>query len=217
MVRTHPQWLGVRELISSGRIGQLRSITGFFSYFNRDPGNIRNKPEAGGGALMDIGCYPVTMSRFIFGEEPTKVLSLVERDPDMQVDRLTSAILDFPSGQATFTCSTQLVPYQRMQFFGTTGRIEVEIPFNAPVDRPTRIFIDDGKDLFGSGIEVKEFPVCNQYTIQGDLFSQAIRQNTAPLIPLEDAVNNMAVIEALFRSALSRSWESPVNILMGTE
>jgi len=217
MVRTHPQWLGVRELISSGRIGQLRSITGFFSYFNRDPANIRNKPDAGGGALMDIGCYPVTMSRFIFGEEPTKVLGLVERDPDMQVDRLTSAILDFPSGQATFTCSTQLVPYQRMQFFGTTGRIEVEIPFNAPVDRPTRIFIDDGKDLFGTGIEVKEFPVCNQYTIQGDLFSQAIRQNTAPPIPLEDAVNNMAVIEALFRSALSHRWESPADILTRTE
>jgi predicted dehydrogenase len=216
MVRTHPQWLGVRELISSGRIGQLRSITGFFSYFNRDPANIRNKPDAGGGALMDIGCYPVTMSRFIFGEEPTRVLGLVERDPDMQVDRLTSAILDFPSGQATFTCSTQLVPYQRMQFFGTTGRIEVEIPFNAPVDRPTRIFIDDGKDVFGSGIEVKEFPVCNQYTIQGDLFSQAIRQNTAPPIPLEDAVKNMAVIDALFRSALSHTWESPSDILTHT-
>jgi predicted dehydrogenase len=212
MVRTHPQWLGVRELISSGRIGQLRSITGFFSYFNRDPGNIRNKPDAGGGALMDIGCYPVTMSRFIFGEEPTKVLGLVERDPDMQVDRLTSAILDFPSGQATFTCSTQLVPYQRMQFFGTAGRIEIEIPFNAPVHRPTRIFIDDGKDLFGSGIEVKEFPVCNQYTIQGDLFSQAIRQNTTSPIPLEDAINNMAVIEALFHSALSYTWESPAEI-----
>ncbi len=216
MVRTHPQWLGIRELISSGRIGQLRSITGVFSYFNIDPANIRNKPDAGGGALMDIGCYPVTMSRFIFGEEPTRVLGLVERDPDMQVDRLTSAILDFPSGQATFTCSTQLVPYQRMQFFGTTGRIEVEIPFNAPVDRPTRIFIDDGKDLFGTGIEVKEFPVCNQYTIQGDLFSQAIRQNTAPPIPLEDAVNNMAVIEALFRSALSHTWESPSDILTHT-
>jgi predicted dehydrogenase len=216
MVRTHPQWLGVRELISSGRIGQLRSITGSFSYFNRDPGNIRNKPDAGGGALMDIGCYPVTMSRFIFGEEPTKVLGLVERDPDMQVDRLTSAILDFPSGQATFTCSTQLVPYQRMQLFGTASRIEIEIPFNAPVDRPTRIFIDDGKDLFGSGIEIIEFPVCNQYTIQGDLFSQAIRQNTAPPIPLEDAVNNMAVIEALFRSALSHRWEFPADILTRT-
>ncbi|MDX6710111.1 MAG: hypothetical protein QOH96_1127, partial [Blastocatellia bacterium] len=105
---------------------------------------------------------------------------------------------------------------QRMQLFGTASRIEIEIPFNAPVDRPTRIFIDDGKDLFGSGIEVKEFPVCNQYTIQGDLFSQAIRQNTAPPISLEDAVNNMAVIEALFRSALSHRWESPADILTRT-
>ena len=121
MVRTHPQWLRTRELVKSGRIGDLRSIVGFFSYFNVDPANIRNISEYGGGALMDVGCYPVTTSRFIFGEEPSRVLGLVGRDPVMKVDRLTSAILDFPSGQSTFTCSTQLVPYQRMHFFGTTG------------------------------------------------------------------------------------------------
>src|ERR1700693_4148806 len=130
MVRTHPQWLRIRELVASGRIGQLRAAIGFFSYFNNDPKNIRNIPECGGGAMMDIGCYPIKTSRFIFGEEPTRVLGLVERDPQMKVDRLTSAMLDFPSGQSTFICSMQLVPYQRSQFFGTKGRIEIEIPFN---------------------------------------------------------------------------------------
>jgi len=209
MVRTHPQWLGTLELIRSGRIGELRVINGFFSYFNRDAKNIRNKLEMGGGALMDIGCYPVTISRFIFGAEPRRVMALIERDPEMSVDRLTSAILDFPDGQSTFTCSTQLVPYQRMQFFGTRGRIEVLIPFNAPPDKPIRIMIDDGSDLRGSAIEIKEFPVCDQYEIQGELFSQAILQNTPQPIPLEDAVENMAVIDAIFRSAESGRWETP--------
>src|SRR5919198_807816 len=171
MVSTHPQWLGTLELIRAGRVGELRAVAGHFSYFNRDPANIRNRPEMGGGALMDIGCYPVTVSRFVFGEEPRRCLGLVERDPEMGTDRLTSAVLDFPSGQAVFTCSTQLVPYQRVQFYGTRGRVEV-----------------------------REFAPCDQYTLQGDLFSRAVREGGPQPIPLEDAVKNMAAIEAVFRS-----------------
>lgn len=209
MVRTHPQWLRARELVVSGRIGQLRSVVGMFSYFNRDAGNIRNVLDYGGGALMDIGCYPITTSRFMFGEEPSRVLGLIERDPDMKIDRLSSAILEFRSGQAVFTCSTQLVPYQRMQFLGTKGRVEIEIPFNAPNDRPCRIFIDDGGNIFGEGISVETVPTCDQYTIQSDIFSRAIRENGEVPVSLEDAVKNMAVIEAIFRSAESGKWEAP--------
>jgi predicted dehydrogenase len=209
MVRTHPQWLRARELVASGRIGQLRAATAFFSYFNTDPKNIRNIPECGGGAVMDIGCYPINTSRFVFGEEPTRVLGLVDRDPQMKVDRLTSAMLDFPSGQSTFTCSMQLVPYQRSQFFGTKGRIEIEIPFNAPPDRPCRLFVDDGRDVFGGGITSEEFPVCDQYALQGDAFSRAILEDGEVPVPLEDAIKNMAVIEAIFRSAQSGKWEKP--------
>jgi len=209
MVRTHPQWLRARELVRGGRIGELRAVMGFFSYFNRDPANIRNVLAWGGGGLFDIGCYPINTSRFIFGEEPRRVMALVERDPEMQTDRLSSGMLDFPSGQAIFTCSTQLVPYQRMQMFGTRGRVEIEIPFNAPPDRPCRIFLDDGSDLFGAGIQTETFPACDQYTIQGDLFSQAVRGEGPVPVPLEDAVRNMAVIDALFRSAESGRWEAP--------
>jgi predicted dehydrogenase len=209
MVRTHPQWLRVRELVASGRIGQLRATTGFFSYFNNDATNIRNIPQYGGGAVMDIGCYPINTSRFIFGEEPSRVMGVVERDPQMKVDRLTSAMLDFPSGQSTFTCSMQLVPYQRSQFFGTKGRIEIEVPFNAPPDRPCRILIDDGRDVFGGGITVEEFLVCDQYSLQGDAFSRAVREGGEVPGSLEDAIANMAVIEAIFRSAESGRWEKP--------
>jgi predicted dehydrogenase len=212
MVRTHPQWLRTRELIASGRIGELRSVQGFFSYFNTDPKNIRNIPECGGGALMDIGCYPINTARFVFGEEPLRVSGLIERDPTSKVDRLTSAILEFPSGHATLTCSTQLVPYQRMQLLGTKGRIEIEIPFNAPNDRPCRIFIDDGRDLFGGGITIETFPTCDQYTIQGDVFSRAVREGGRVPVPVADAVKNMAVIEAVFRSAESGAWVSPRDI-----
>jgi predicted dehydrogenase len=209
MVRTHPQWLRARELVVSGTIGQLRSAVGFFSYFNNDPSNIRNQPECGGGALMDIGCYPIQTSRFMFGEEPSRVFGLIDRDPQLKIDRLTSAILDFPSGQAIFSCSTQLVPYQRSHFLGTRGRIEIEIPFNAPKDRPCRIFVDDGRDVIGSGIAAQEFPVCDQYTLQGDAFSKAIRGNEDVPVSLEDAVRNMAVIDAIFRSGNSGKWETP--------
>jgi predicted dehydrogenase len=209
MVRTHPQWVRARELVRAGHIGELRAIMGFFSYFNRDTANIRNIRAFGGGALFDIGCYPINTSRFIFGEEPRRAMALLERDPEMHTDRLTSGMLDFPSGQAVFTCSTQLVPYQRMQLLGTLGRIEIEIPFNAPPDQPCRIFMDDGSDLFGASIRTETFPVCDQYTIQGDLFSQAVRGAGEVPVPLEDAVRNMAVIDALFRSAESGRWETP--------
>ena len=209
MVRTHPQWLRTRELIHSGRIGELRSIVGVFSYFNRDAANIRNVLDWGGGGIYDIGCYPITTSRFIFGEEPSRVLGLLERDPDFNTDRLASVILDFPSGQCVFTCSTQLVPYQRMQFLVTKCRIEIEIPCNAPKDRPCRIFIDDGRDVFGSGVVTESFPTRDQYTIQGDVFSRAVRGDGEVPVSLEDAICNMAVLEAVFRSAETGRWQRP--------
>jgi predicted dehydrogenase len=207
MVKTHPQWLRTRELVRSGRIGELKAIMGAFSYFNRDVANVRNVVEWGGGGIMDIGCYPIVTSRFIFGEEPTRVAALIERDPEFKTDRLASAILEFPSGQATFVCSTQMVPYQRMQFLGTKGRIEIEIPFNAPPDGETRIFIDDGKDVFGSGVVTETFPVCDQYTIQGDAFSRAVRGKGEVPMPVEESIKNMAVIEAVFRAGTSGKWE----------
>lgn len=208
MIRSHPQWLRLRELLAEGRIGQLRFIAGFFSYFNINPANIRNQVDCGGGALMDIGCYLVHASRLAFAQEPGRVVACIDRDPEMRMDRLTSAILDFPGGQAVFTCSTQLVPYQRIQFFGTRGRIEIEIPFNAPPDRPTRIFIDDGRDLFGGGLITETFPICDQYTLQGDAFSRAVLEDTEVPVPIEDAIKNMAVIEAIFRSGKSDNWQS---------
>jgi predicted dehydrogenase len=209
MVRTHPQWLIVRDLIEQNRIGKLQAINGFFSYFNTDAANIRNKREMGGGALYDIGCYCINISRFILVEEPGKVSALIERDEVSGIDKLTSAILNFPTCQSVFTCGTQLVPYQRMQFFGTKGRIEVEIPFNIPPETATRIFVDDSSDLYGKNIETIKVPAANQYTIQGDLFSRAILENSEQAISLEDSVINMAVIEAVFRAAESGNWETP--------
>ena len=209
MIRSAPQWLRVRELLDEKRIGEIRSVVGFFSYFNTDPKNIRNQVQSGGGALLDIGCYLIQGARYGFGSEPKRVVGLIDRDPQMLTDRLTSAMLDFDGGQAIFTCSTQLVPYQRIQFYGTKGRIEIEIPFNMPTDRPTRIFIDDGKDLFGGGLTTEEFETCDQYTAQGDDFSRAVLDGTDVPVSLEDAIENMAVIEAVFRSAASGQWETP--------
>jgi predicted dehydrogenase len=211
MIRSHPQWLRLRALIDEGRIGTLRSIAAFFSYFNTDPANIRNIPETGGGALYDIGCYCIQAARTGFAQQPTRVVGLIDRDPQLCTDRLTSAILDFPAGHALFTCSTQFVPYQRVHFFGTKGRIEIEIPFNAPTDRPTRLFIDDGRDFFGSGIATETFPTCDQYTLQGEAFSRAILEGTPIPVSLEAGIANMAVIEAIFASAHSGQWQKVSN------
>jgi predicted dehydrogenase len=206
MVDCHPQWIRTRDLLRAGSIGDLRAIHGHFSYTNVNPDNIRNKIEQGGGGLMDIGCYLIHAARYAFAAEPLRVVSLVNRDPVMKTDRLTSALMEFPTGQVTFTCSTQLVPFQRIQFLGTKGRIEIEIPFNAPPDRPTRLTVDTGADLFGGGATVETFPTCDQYTLQGDAFSQAVLNNTEVPVPLEDAIANMKVVEAIFHSAETNQW-----------
>lgn len=207
MIRSFTQWLRVRDLLRSGRIGELRGVMAWFSYFNDDPANIRNQVECGGGALYDIGCYCIQSARTGFGAEPTRAVGLIDRDPKLGIDRLTSALLDFPVGHAVFTVSMQTTSYQRVHFVGTRGRIEIEIPFNAPKDRPTRIFIDESGDILGAGILTEEFPTADQYTMQGDAFSLAILEDTEVPVPLEDAIANMAVIEAIFRSAQKGSWE----------
>lgn len=209
MVRTHPRWHAVRELVAAGRIGELKLVSGHFSYYRRDPQDIRSRVDWGGGVLLDVGCYPTTLSRWLFGNEPDEVVGVLERDPEMGIDRLVSALLRFPSGQASFTCGGQLVPYQRMQLLGTEGRIEVEIPFNAPDDQPCRIFVDDGRDLVGGGIETIDFPAVDQYELQADRFSEAVRGLGRVPVPLEDSISNMAVLDALFRSAETGRWEKP--------
>ena len=209
MIRSAHQWLRLRELLSEGRIGELRVVNAHFSYFNVNPANIRNRVETGGGGVYDIGCYCIQSARFAFGAEPTRVVATLERDPQMGTDRLASAILEFPTGHAIFACSTQLIAYQRANFVGTKGRIELEIPYNAPPDRPNRIFIDSTGDLSGSGITTETFPVSDQYTLQGDAFAKAVFDNTEVPVTLEDSIGNMAVIEAIFRSAKSGQWEKP--------
>jgi predicted dehydrogenase len=209
MVRAHPQWAKVRELIDAGRIGDMRLVVGHFSYYRRDFTDIRSKLDFGGGALMDIGCYPVMLTRWLFNAEPIEVNAQIERDPEMKVDRLVSGLLRFEKGQASFTCSGQLVPHQRMNVFGTRARIEVEIPFNPPPDTAARIYVDGGGDLAGRDRETIELPIVDQYTLQGDRFSEAIRGVGDVPVGLDDAIRNMAVIDALFRSAETRRWEVP--------
>jgi predicted dehydrogenase len=207
MVRCHPQWLRARELVRESRIGELRVVQGSFSYMNVDPANVRNQAAIGGGGLYDIGCYPVVGARFLFEAEPLRVASQIEYDPDFKTDRLASVLLQFERGQALFYCSTQLVPYQRMQILGTKGRVEIEIPFNAPPDRPCRIFVDDGSELGDASARTETFEVVDQYTLQGDLFARAIRDGTPLPYPLEDALANMRVIEAIFRAGRTGRFE----------
>ncbi len=201
MYRFHPQWQRVRDLVRDGAIGEVRTLHTVFSYYNADPENIRNITELGGGGLMDIGCYAISVSRLIFAAEPRRVCGIAEYDPQFATDRLASAILDFGGGTATFTCSTQLVPYQGVNIFGTTGRIELEIPFTPAPDQPGRLWVQQD----GAREELRIEPR-DQYTLQGDLFSLAVLNGTAVPTPLEDAVANMQVIEAVAESAYHGRW-----------
>ncbi|MFL5590441.1 MAG: Gfo/Idh/MocA family protein [Ktedonobacteraceae bacterium] len=201
MYRFHPQWQRARQLVLEGDIGELRTIQSFFSYYLDDPNDIRNRDDVGGGGMLDIGCYTVSLARFIFGAEPNHVFGTVEYDPQLKIDRLASAILDFGRGTSTFTCATQLVPYQRVNIFGTTGRVEIEIPFNAPANQPCKIWYQHGDETEEIQVEAS-----NQYTLQGDAFSQAVLNNTDAPTPIEDAVANMKVIEAVFQSAKTATW-----------
>ena len=201
MYRHHPQWQRAKQLVTEGKIGDLRTIHSFFSYYNADPGNIRNMANIGGGGLMDIGCYCISLARFIFGSEPQRVLGKLEYDPKFKTDRLCSGILDFGEGSSTFTCSTQLTPYQRVNIYGTEGRIEIDIPFNAPPDVPCRMRLQSGDRL-----DEIVFEICDQYTIQGDLFSLAVLNDTEVPTPLEDAIANMKVLDAVIHSSDCGSW-----------
>jgi predicted dehydrogenase len=211
MVRTHPRWLGARELIRAGRIGALRAVVGFFSYFNTSPDNVRNKVDLGGGGLLDVGYYPITMSRFLFEAEPVRVIGTLDRDPTFGVDRLASALLEFPTGQATFTCATQLPHHQWVDIFGTRARLAVEIPWSAPSDRPSRLILDDGLSLTKDNLVSIAFDPCDQWQVQCDRFCEAIQTAGPAPIPIEDAVANMQVIDAVFRSARSGRWERPAD------
>jgi predicted dehydrogenase len=209
MVRVHPQWLEVRRRVRDGRIGTLRLVTGHFSYFRRDPKDVRSRVDWGGGALFDIGCYPITLARWLFDAEPIGVIATLDRDPELGVDRLVSALLQFESGHALFSCGSQLVPFQRMTILGERRRIEVEIPFNAPPDRRCRIFVDDGSSLASAAATMIEFPAIDQYALQAERFADAVAGRCEVAVTLEDAIANMAVIDALFRSAETRRMEAP--------
>jgi len=201
MYRHHPQWQRARQIVAEGGVGELRTVHSFFSYYNVDAGNIRNQANIGGGGMMDIGCYCLSVSRFIFDAEPERVMGIVEYDPTFQTDRMASGILDFGRGTATFTCSTQLAAYQRVQIVGTEGRLEIEIPFNAPPDRACRMWHQQG-----GAIDEILLEAADQYTLQGDLFSRAVLDGGEVPTPLEDAVANMEAIEAIFRSARLGQW-----------
>lgn len=201
MYRFHPQWRRTLAWVAEGAVGELRTVQSFFSYFNDDPGNIRNQAGMGGGALMDIGCYNVSLSRLLFRGEPRRVFGLMERDPAFGTDRLTSGVLDFDGGSASFTCATQLAPWQQVQVLGDRGRVQIDIPFNAPPDRSCRIW----RQVDGA-IEEERFEACDQYTLQADAFARAVLDDTPVPTPLEDAVANLAVMDALCRSAREGTW-----------
>lgn len=210
MVRHHPQWRRARALVTEGRVGEARLIRAVFAYHLVDPSNIRNQADIGGGGLYDIGCYAIAAARYLFGAEPTRVIATIERDPEMGIDRLASGLLDFPGGrQLVFSCATQLAARQSVEILGPRGRIEIRVPFNADPARPSEIVVDDGRDLYGGGAASEPFLPVDQYTLQGDAFSRAIREDTPFEHPIADAVANMKVIEALLRSEASGRWETP--------
>ena len=208
MVRHHPQWIKAREIVRKGKLGTLRAVQVFFSYYNEDPDNVRNMADIGGGAAYDIGCYAIISGRYFFEAEPAAAVSLIDRDPVFHTDRTTSALVDFGAGRhLTFTVSTQTVPYQRVNIFGTKGRIEIAIPFNAPQGGAMRIYFDDGEELGDASAKTIKLPKADQYQLEAEAFTRAVQGKEPLEFGLDDAVLQMRVIDALFRSEKSGGWE----------
>jgi predicted dehydrogenase len=202
MYRLHPSWVAVCELVSAGRIGRLMAVQSWFSYYNDDPANIRNIREAGGGALYDVGCYSVNLSRMLFGSEPTRVEASVTRDPTNGTDVLTSGLLEFGDGVATFTCSTRAEDDQRVHVYGTQGRISIWIPFNIPPDRPTEVYLTAGGDPpVAPHTEVLRFETADPYSVEAARFAAAILEDLPTPVPPEDAVANLKVLEQILVAA----------------
>lgn len=205
MVRHALQWIDARHRVKSGDIGEVRAIQVMFSYSNRDPKNVRNMADIGGGGLLDIGCYPITVSRFIFGAEPTRVAATIDFDPKFKTDRLAGGMADFGKGRhLSFSISTQMAPFQRVQIMGTKGRIEVEVPFNAPPDKPNRIFVQGMEMNVGEWVS---YPVSDQYMLQAEAFGRAVRKEEKLVWGVEDAIQNMKIIDAFFKAGKSGKWE----------
>jgi len=201
MYRFHPQWQRARELVSEGAIGNVRAIHTWFSYFNVDPTNVRNMKDIGGGALMDIGCYGISVARFITGREPRRVSAISDIDPTFGTDRLTTAILDFGDAIGSFTSATQIGRHQHVDIGGSDGTIEIEIPFNPPIDRRCTIVLRRGDRVEPIALER-----ANQYERQFAAFSCAVLADQPVPTPLADAVANMQVIDAIRESAASNRW-----------
>lgn len=207
MVRAHPQWIRARQIVQSGALGELKAIQAFFSYFNGDPANIRNKAEIGGGALLDIGCYTNLAGRYFFDAEPERVVSLIDRDPDFGTDRMSSALLDFGQNRhLTYTVSTQLTPFQRFQLVGTKKRLEIVIPVNAPQGEAVEIRLDDGSALGDGAMAVETIAPSDQYGALADMFSLAVQGKAELAYGPADAIQNMKILDALFKSADSGGW-----------
>jgi predicted dehydrogenase len=205
MVRHALQWKDALARVKKGEIGEVRAMQVWFSYFNRDPNNVRNKANIGGGGLLDIGCYPITVSRYIFGADPIRAAATIDFDPKFKTDRLAGGILEFTGGRhLTFTCSMQLAPWQRVHIFGTKGRIEVEIPFNAPPDQPNRIFVQGMEMNVGKW---HSYPISDQYQLQAEAFGRVIRKKEKTAWGVEDAITNMRIIDAIFKSGKSGRFE----------
>jgi predicted dehydrogenase len=202
MYRLHPQWKRARQIITAGEIGEIATIHTLFSYMNKDPRNIRNILEVGGGAIPDIGCYAVSSARFLLGREPTRVMSLVRRDPELRTDVLSSAILDFGRARSVFTVSTQSHPAQSVEVLGSGGSLTIPLPFNAYADTSAQISVTTGL-----GTRVITQPVTDQYVEMFEGFSRAVRKEGPLPTPSQDAINNMKVLDAIFRSEKSESWE----------
>jgi predicted dehydrogenase len=208
MVRFHPQWIEVRERVRRGEFGRITHLHSVFAYNNTDAANIRNIAETGGGALYDIGCYTIVAARWFLEADPVRVAAVIDRDPTFGTDRLTSALFDFGDGRtASISASTQSVYHQRVQIYGTAGRVEITVPFNQPQTDPVTYFTHDGSSV--AGLEAARFdvPANDQYASQADAFCRRVRNETPTDAPLRDAMANMAAIDAVFASADSGRFE----------
>ena len=193
--RCHPRMAKVREIIASGRIGELRTIqVGFHIHFRGGPENYRMKNAMGGGPLMDLGCYCVSFCRMIAGGEPESVTCLAQIDPETRVDAQAAGTLKFPSGLvASFSCGNLCGRSQSEAFIhGSKGSIEVTEPWG-PVHDGAPIIIRTGDDE--DVIEVKAG--YDLYANEALTVAQHVDERQAPAMTWADSLGQARTMDAL--------------------
>ncbi len=211
--RNHPQWAKLDEIIAAGTIGEVRAVHATLAKQFLDPADVRNQPGAGGGALYDLGSYAISACNLVFKRAPSRVVAALEHDPAFGIDRLSSALLDYGDRHAAFTVATQAGSdawgtHQQFSVLGSRGWLRMNFAFAHARPTASAIEVGDSSSVGSFPTTTYTFEPANHYLLQVERFSRLLLGDAVTSWPIEDALDTIRTIEALFASARAGTWQA---------